>query len=202
MSAPGEERPELLTRPQLKDRGWSDGEIGKFLDAPDVTKPNPYYRDGPPMRLWSVARVAATEASEDYRAFHFKTQNRRRARIGLANVQRARTIELVTTVKVRVTVLPDAAVIEAALRSHNARGRKATPDSPPEFLQRIAVNYVRRNLTRYDATLDRLFGRAGRAAAYEVLRPRVLTAIAQAYPTFGGECRRQEQRCRAEVFEP
>jgi hypothetical protein len=52
---------ELLTRSQLKQRGWTEGLIANFLGQPDALKPNPRYRSAAPMRLYALARVEAIE---------------------------------------------------------------------------------------------------------------------------------------------
>ena len=44
--------PFYLTKSQLKDRGWTDSLIRKFLSEADKTRTNPHYRSGPPMRLY------------------------------------------------------------------------------------------------------------------------------------------------------
>ncbi|WP_433509512.1 hypothetical protein ACQP2T_36885 [Nonomuraea sp. CA-143628] len=58
-------------------------------------------------------------------------------------------------------------------------------------LHRWAVNYLRHNLTTYDAELDELFGRIGRAEGTRLLQRRIYAAIAEAYPILAEECRRQ-----------
>jgi len=68
---------------------------------------------------------------------------------------------------------------------------QATPDSDPAFLERIAVNYLRHELSDYEPELAKLFGQVGRADASSVVRKRVYNAIADAYPDLASECSRQ-----------
>jgi len=80
-------------------------------------------------------------------------------------------------------------------RRADDRGLLATPaavtgvDTPT--LHRWMVNYLRHSHTDYDSVLTDLYGRPGQDAAADVLRDRLLEAIAQTYPTLAAEARRQ-----------
>ena len=50
-----------LARPQLRERGWTDGLIEKLLGEPDKRKPNPHYRSSPDMSLYLFSRIEAAE---------------------------------------------------------------------------------------------------------------------------------------------
>jgi hypothetical protein len=39
-----------------------------FLPSPDLEKPNPHYLSGPPMLLFSLARIEAIEKTEEFKA--------------------------------------------------------------------------------------------------------------------------------------
>jgi hypothetical protein len=43
-----------LTQTQLKERGWTEGLIKRFLPRPSKRKENPNYKSGPPMCLYSL----------------------------------------------------------------------------------------------------------------------------------------------------
>lgn len=57
---------ELLTKACVKQRGWTESLIAKFLPHPDKTKQNPHYKSGPPMKLYRLDRVAEAEASPTF----------------------------------------------------------------------------------------------------------------------------------------
>src|SRR6185369_12345516 len=50
---------------QLIGRGWTRGMVMRFLGAADETATNPHYRSGPPLRLYSQARVVQAEANPE-----------------------------------------------------------------------------------------------------------------------------------------
>jgi hypothetical protein len=64
---------DLLSKAQLKKRGWTDRLIAQLLGPPDETRPNPR-RNGPtrPIQLYRRCRVERAEASAD---FQCKLQN-------------------------------------------------------------------------------------------------------------------------------
>ena len=41
---------------ELKQRGWTDGLIKKFLPKPDETKTNPVIKSAAPMKLYKIKR--------------------------------------------------------------------------------------------------------------------------------------------------
>ncbi|GFG76150.1 hypothetical protein [Mycobacterium botniense] len=51
------EKIERVTLCTLKQRGWTDGAVKRFLGEPDALVTNPNYRSGPRMRLYDLPRV-------------------------------------------------------------------------------------------------------------------------------------------------
>jgi hypothetical protein len=58
-------------------------------------------------------------------------------------------------------------------------------------LERITVNYIRHNLTKYETLLKVVAGQAGISEAGRVVRRRVFDEITAQYPEYGEECKRQ-----------
>lgn len=48
---------------ELKQRGWTDGLIKKFLPKPDETKTNPIVKSAAPMKLYKIKRVKEASLS-------------------------------------------------------------------------------------------------------------------------------------------
>ena len=48
---------------ELKQRGWTDGLIKKFLPKPDETKTNPVIKSAAPMKLYKIKRVKEASLS-------------------------------------------------------------------------------------------------------------------------------------------
>lgn len=71
------EKTERVALSTLKQRGWTDGAIKRFLGEPDALVANPNYRSGPKMRLYELPGVQAAERSERWRAWFDATKARR-----------------------------------------------------------------------------------------------------------------------------
>jgi hypothetical protein len=66
-------------------------------------------------------------------------------------------------------------------------------------LERITVNYIRRNLTEYETHLKEVAGQAGISEAGRVVRRRVYDEIAAQYPAYAEECKWQMRDRSGEV---
>lgn len=196
---------DLLGRPQLKKRGWTDGLIRRFLPEADGSRPNPHYRSAPPMLLYRLERVEAIEASAEFQEAKEKASRAQQtSQAGVATKQAKMRVWL-DNVRIRVPCLSRDEVLRRAVNHYNARqcerwddGRFASLDSDERFLERIAVNYLRHELSSYEAHLDATFGKVGARDAYVEIKTKVLRAIVEAYSWLASECQRQERQVRAE----
>ncbi len=205
-----QEKPEMLGTHALRERGWTPALIARFLGDADATRPNPFYASSPPMRLYSLARVEDVEADPAFMAAQVGACRRVEAGKAAAIKKAAKLVEEARTTRIRVKRLDDGEVLMAAIDAYNERQserswergyggwEEARPDSEPDFLARITVNYIRHNLTTYDTHLERVAGRTGVHQAVDVIRERLYDAITEAYPHHGAECRRQLERRRQE----
>lgn len=180
---------------EVHERGWSQKMIDMLLDECDETAQNPYYRSAPPQRLFLRQRVEAVERTPEFaaaqRAFEARSCSSRKA----ADNLRAALSAQVSKLEIKVRVLSQEALLDAAIESYNdwncERGSRASRDDDRAFLERICVNSIRHELTRYDAALRSTRRKVGRSEANAEIRERVLDAIADAYPHLADECRRQ-----------
>ena len=154
---------------------------------------NPHYKSGPPALLWSKRTLAAMNRRKAVKEF-ISGAAARSARAALGVQTKIEKLEAeceAWTPEIRV--LPVEQAIEFAIESYNAfgnelaaRGRcrdNATRGSDPAFLARIVRNYIRHELTDYEARLGRIRGRVGTQDAYEAtLRPVIDEAVEVAYP--------------------
>ena len=202
------ERVERITASTLKERGWTEAAVKRFLGEPDALADNPYYRSAAPMRLYDLARVETTEQSAPWQEW-FESGKARRAAASVRQTARmdecrAQLAAEIRAVKIRLPQLEEEALFRAAVKNRNAqaqwhveeRGRhdfhRATVASAdPAALQRWAVNYLRHVETEYDWLLDRVTGRVGVDEGRRLIRKRILDAIADRYPYLAQECSRQ-----------
>lgn len=190
----------------LKRAGWTEGLIKKLLGAPDAQQPNPH-NSLMKMRLYRTERVEAVIATAEFAELKALSEQRSQRAKALAEARAAKLAEQAKLLTVAVRVVHDGSLLTAsAIRAYNARnintydsaGEFAMPTSPPEFLERITVNYIRHELTDYDRELSQQAHKAGAEAARRIIRHKVYAAIADAYPRFAAECQRQIERRSAE----
>jgi hypothetical protein len=100
--------------------------------------------------------------------------------------------------KIRLPKDPIKNVTAKAIQSYNDLWasrekfeKRAMVNSPPDFIARISVNYLRHHCSPYEKHLLDIYGKVGAAEAYENLKDRILLKIAKAYPTLKDECFRQ-----------
>jgi len=182
-----------------EDRKWTDGLIRDFLGEPDAERPNFHYRTGPLQQLYLKSRVESIEATDEFQLAFAKLEKRRASARTvarrIAKERRERALNEARSFDFCVPKLDTAKLIEEACRHYNDRSfgeRLATPDSSPEFLDRISVNYLRHECTAYDEILDMFKGVVGGAEAKIEARNVVLSQIADTYPDLNFECYRQQ----------
>lgn len=189
----------LLGTTALRERGWTAGMVVKLLGEADALKPNPHYRSAAPMRLYSTERVEAVERTDAFRAARKRASQRSGGAQKAIETKRTKLMQQAQDMEVSVTQFTPDDVREQAIDDYNAwqieRERfdeePASRSSDAAFLERIAVNYIRHNLTRYDEHLEEVAGRVGVRGAVRLIRRKIYDAIAAAYPLLAGECERQ-----------
>jgi len=94
----------MLTVAKLKSEwGWTDRLILKFLGEPDKLAPNPYYRNaGAPMRLYSISRIEAAEATEDFISASKATAKRQESANTGVNTKTANMLRRMGSAELRI----------------------------------------------------------------------------------------------------
>jgi hypothetical protein len=178
--------------------------VRQLLGEPDLLRAHPHFRSAPRTRLYLVERIEAAERSDEFRAVSAAAARRSTAAQAAARRRRREVVARIAAEPIAVPRLAPYRLAALAVEHRNRRdGERAyerwghVPDpatvesADPGALQRWKVNYLRHRLTRYDELLHGLHGSIGRAAAEELLRRRVYTAVSEAYPDLRQECERQ-----------
>ena len=198
-------RSDYFNKSDLKDYGWTDALIRKFLGKADMLTANPRYRRAAPQQLYRIDRVTRAEQSEEYQLELDRTAKRRVARLAVTETLMRKTLEQVEQLVVIVELVEKEKLIQLACESYNRRQaarrsvpavEPATPESDAGFLQRICVNYIRHHRTVYHGLLATVRGKIGVQQAAHEIRCQVLTAIAEKYPDLAAECVRQSAGSR------
>lgn len=201
---------EYLSRGKLKEEGWTDGLIQKFMPLCDKEKKNPYYASASPMKLYLLERVKQIENSNKFKIELAKSQPRKKASYKAVETKLKKIRDYIKTLKIIVKKIPIDIIQKKAIKDYNdfkeaieiERGgfdyQKATINSDTLFLNRICVNYIRHNLTMYENELEKIFGKVGSKEAYCLLNEKIYSVISSTYPTFSDECSNQLLRKNGE----
>lgn len=185
---------QYLTTTVLKERGWTDGMIRKFLGEPDTTKVNPHYKCAAPMKLYDLKRVERTERRKAFLAEKEASEQRKQSAAKGVATKREKSIQFARTVEIHVPTMGYDEVLKRACHSYNEwhqydrRGyyndyfTPADVDSDPDFLRRISTNYLRHECTSYEQQLYKLFGKTGVHDAHDILQQRINDEICRIYP--------------------
>lgn len=194
-----EKKTKYITKSRLKsERGWSDGAIERLLGECDRTADNPHYRSAAPMRLYSLERVERAERAEKFQHFKEAKERRREAGIRGAETKREALWNRIDSLTVVVPRIED--YLQKACDHYNdlweRRGRydkHAFLGDGEAFLERIAVNYIRHEVSDYEERLRSVYAEVGADEARLLIAGKVLDAIAEAYPELAEECARQKE---------
>ena len=186
-----------LSAAGLRARGWTAGMVRQLLGEPDLSRVSPHSRAAPRIRLYRVERVEAAERSGEFRAVSAAAARRSAAARIAARRRRREVLARIAAEPIDVPRLTPQKLTALAVEHRDRRDEERAYERrelPPEgavALDRWKVDYLLRQLARYDELLSGLPGGAGRIGAEESLRRRVYAAIAEAYPFLAQECERR-----------
>jgi hypothetical protein len=191
-----------LSKTVLKERGWTDAAIKKFLGGHDLEVKNPKFRSAAPCKLYEITRVEASESSDDWRDWYSKSLARRakQSEISKAIAEKKRTelidemtamIEIADWIPTSAAKLKSMAIrhynqhqaeFEASRNKFDSPGNRADGSESADFLQRITMNWLRHEASNYEYVLSFLSGQIGRSEAYESVRFAVEAKILEVAP--------------------
>jgi HJR/Mrr/RecB family endonuclease len=187
---------EWLTKAAIKERGWTDGAIKRFLGSAEETRKNPHYRSGPPMQLWRVETVCEAERNPEFTAWKTKHDCRReglkKRAVEQHQQRRSLLMEWVDSLKIEVPKYSEKKLFRFAIENYNNlwsdRGEfekliyQDFRKLDPEFLHRITINALLHTLSDYEYHLSQVEGLTGASEARIKLKKRILTSIHETYP--------------------
>lgn len=189
------EKEQWISMAGLKARGWTPKLIEQFLGQPERTAPNPHYRSAPPMRLWSLKSVIAVEETPAFQTALAQARRRQEGAKKGAEHKQTLTLELARSLPLKIKKMPLHKLLRAAQKHYLDRKGEWVEFSPwnePDpFRDRLCVNYLRHQASKYDDHLETLKGKVGISKAYLLLWRRIVQAIEATYPELGAEAWRQ-----------
>ena len=162
---------------ELKQRGWTDGLIKKFLPKPDETKTNPVIKSAAPMKLYKIKRAERIERSEKFIKEMESISKRKTAARKAVETKTAKTIEWANSIKFNVPTFNRDKLLKKAIYHYEQFHDTCVGSFDDEFAARISTNYIRHECTNYERVLGALGGKVGRAKAYEIIKGKVNQTI-------------------------
>jgi hypothetical protein len=192
--------PEFLTASKLKERGWTDALIRKFLGMPDNYAANFVYPGGAPVRLYRLDRISTIEGSEEFRQAQEQSAKRRTASGKALDTKRAAALKWIDSLDgPKLPPAPRAEITRLAIDWFNEvhawrgdGGRWFTGNESEKQLAAVVVDYVLHQLTDYETKLRRAVGKLPHADDLAVIRAKILAAIGAVFPWLASECARRK----------
>ena len=199
--------PKHLTLQRLRERGWTATMVRDLLGEPDEYATNPHYKCAPPCKLYLLRRIKQKERTKKFATMKAKAEGRAASGLLAASTKRKKLMEELAAWQPKIGI-PDGDIYVLAIDHYEAlwahRGKYKTvdlhSDNLSEFHQRIVVNYLRHQCTNYDGKLTALTGRVGVDEAKDLVRSRILEAIADQWPELAAECGRQDRPARFDEY--
>lgn len=205
---------EYITRAGLKLRGWTPKIIKSFIFEPDVITKNPYYKAGPPMLLYSFTKILEIENSSDFVELKNKTEKIKQSSKKAVETKLNKLKNYLNDIKFYLPILDQKDLYEKSITHFNEFQefkqnnynnyqdrdyKEANLGSDPSFLCRIAVNYLRHQLTDYEEELFYIKGKVGFAFGYKEIKNKIFDLIIYKYPYLKNECEKQRIKLNENV---
>ena len=193
------DRTNYYNKKELKERGWTDVILKKFNIEWDLERPNPHYRSAPTTKLYLIEKINPIEETEQFKIEIEKSNKRKKSSIKAIETKKQNLIKLIDELpEPIIPIIKEKQLYKEALEQYNdfyayVRNRpdKCIKNPNISTKKRLAVNYIRHQLTHYDEDLDHIFGKVGKDDAYILLKNNTLNAIKKYYPYLEDEVNNQ-----------
>lgn len=191
----------MYNQTKLLELGWTKTMIDTLLPEPQL-KRNPMYRSASPMKLWDEQVVEEIMETDEYKAALEKAEKRKSSAKKSIQTQKDKAMAYLDEVckHIEIEIIDDDnelrwQTIAAKQHWYNSYDRYFDrpnfDDVDEPTMQRWVVNFIRHNLVDYDYILRTLKGKIGKQELYEKYKSTILSKIAEVYPRYAQECRRQ-----------
>ena len=189
----------FITKSDLKTkRNWTESLIKKYLKKPDLIKPNPYYNSASEMLLYDLKKIMRIEGKATFKEDFDKTLKRKSSSKKAIETKTNNLLSLIENIEITVIKMEMKNLYDAMIEDYNnyhlyknLDSRYISISTDKQTLIRIAVNYIRHNLTSYDHHLVEIYSKVGTHQAYKILNKRIYDLISKTYPDLEKECVRQ-----------
>lgn len=205
---------EFLTKSSLKERGWTESAITKWLTV-DHTAQNPVYKSSSPVKLYLLSEVERVESTDEFKTWLNKREDKKSSYKKATSTKRQHTKELCLDI-IKSIVPPrrlDFDVLyRKAIQSYNSfhcycphdEGYVYSDCRDFPFINRIVVNYIRHSLMEsYDEDSFASKGKVGTRDYYKAYKKAIMRVIFIVYPELEYDWESYAESCsepRSESF--
>ena len=122
---------EFIPYSRLLKRGLTEATIRIFMDPPDKEAPNPHYKNGSPMKLYSLDRIKKIEDTEEFRQFQGQMGYRKVASRKATATKRKKLLDKVNNWVIHINQQNIEEVFNAAIEHYNSFHRDRSEDGFP-----------------------------------------------------------------------
>ena len=177
---------------QLKDLGFTDKMIKDLVLRPPILKTNPHYKKAAPMQIWEQTYIYDIMDSEPFSVAKAKSEGRKIASKKALHTKRKTSMVLlekaINSIEVEyqnpIDIEKNALEAKACWYEWCGKFDSDVYSADQETINRWCVNYIRHNLTNYEAVLWSFKRKVGKEEMYELFREAVMKKIANIYPQF------------------
>jgi hypothetical protein len=166
----------LLTRRDLRRRGWTPAVVEKFLQAPDEIRNNPHIWSGPQMRLYRAGRVQKLEVTQEVKQAIEAAERRIAAAAKACTTKKAKLIDSLDHVP--------APELPKLTRAEIVR----------MVIERGAVDLLAESLEEYRREMVTRCNRVVIADRNRAVKAKILDVIAAEHGWLAKECARQKEQ--------
>lgn len=176
----------------IKERRWTKKLIEKYLPEPCELKENPFYKSAAPMKLYLIEKIIEIEKDERFKEDFKKAKKRSATAKKIVEKKEMETIDLINNITINIENIDEEIIKANAIFNYEMWNDCIVYNADENFYNRIMVNYIRHNLTKYDDVIESLFRKVGKQKAYILLKNKTLDKIAEKYSLLKDECERQK----------
>lgn len=165
----------------IKTRGWTNSLIKKFLPTPDATKTNPIFKSAAPMKLYNINKVKRIERSKAFKEAKEVAQKKKDSAQKATETKKANTFKRIENLNFNILGIDKKRLIQRAINHYETYHDTKVIYADEEFINRITINYLRHNCTKYDKVLDGLYGSVGKQEAHDIIKQKLNDTIKEKY---------------------
>lgn len=177
----------MLTKSQVKERGWTEALIKKYVPVPDKEAVNSYSKKAP-IKLYFQKRIEDIEREESFIQLKAKAAIRQISAKKSIAQRKEKFLSEISKYQPEIPVIPKEELFERAkkhyeeinLYKYDKLRNLMNPDD--DFIVRISINYIRHELSDYESQLAVIAKKVGVDDAYQIIREKVNEEIIKVYP--------------------